>query len=115
MTTLGNMSRIDETATFIASELKRLLDRRDDDSHMSRRIEEDCPAYENGLTNAESLLATLRALSMVQLEISADLAALTYGEGDAVVADACMMAVEIPGMTSPVERRYVRRFARRAR
>jgi hypothetical protein len=69
---LFNMARVEETATFIAAELKTLLDR-NYDSHMSRRIREACPTYHNGLTNGEGLLAKLRALSMAQLELTAEL------------------------------------------
>jgi hypothetical protein len=72
MKKLFNMARVEETATFIAAELKTVLDR-NYESHMSRRISEACPAYKNGLTNGEGLLARLRALSMAQLEISAEL------------------------------------------
>jgi hypothetical protein len=81
MPKLHNMARVEEAATFIAGELRTILDRKDIDSHMSRRVREACPAY-NGLTNGEVLLATLRALSMAQLEISAELADLTDGKDD---------------------------------
>lgn len=79
---LFNMKRVDEAATFIAAELKALLDRLDTKSHINRRLSEACPAYKDGLTNGEHVLATLRALSTAQLGISADLAGLNYDADD---------------------------------
>ena len=79
---LFNMDRVDEAATFIAAELKVLLDRYNTQSHMQKRLGEACPAYQNGLLIGETVLATLRALSIAQLEISADMAELYYGADD---------------------------------
>jgi len=81
MKPIFNKARVEQTATFVADELKLLLSR-DYGSHVSRRISGGCPAYKNGLTNGELLLATLRALSMVQLEISADLGSLITEPSD---------------------------------
>ena len=79
---LFNNSRVEETAKFIAHELRVLLDRNDPQSHMSCRIREDCRTYNDGQTTGERVVATLRALSMIQLETLADLASLTAGPGD---------------------------------
>jgi hypothetical protein len=78
---LFDMKRVEETATFISAELVKLFDRNNIDSHMGRHIAA-CPTYNKGLTNGERLLATLRALSMAQLEISSDLGSLTHEQSD---------------------------------
>jgi hypothetical protein len=82
MSKLFDRKRIDEATDFIADELKGLLDRNNYKSHMQRRLQEACPAYHSGLTNGETLLATLRALSRVQLEITNDLGSLTHSDYD---------------------------------
>jgi hypothetical protein len=82
-----NNDRVEETAAFIAAELRKLLDRMASNSHMSQRIREACPAYRNGLTNGERVLATLRALSMAQLDVAADLASLDFGADDDIKED----------------------------
>ena len=89
-----NKTRVEETASFIAAELKALLDRYNMDSHMSRRIREACPAYENGLTNSEKLLATLRALSMVQIEVGVDFGTLTTGHEDFAQAEGELHSID---------------------
>jgi hypothetical protein len=81
MKPLFNVKRVEETATFIATELKTLLDRKSANSQMSLRLREMCPAY-GKLTIGEHVLAILRALSMVELEIIADLASLTTKPSD---------------------------------
>lgn len=80
MKPLFNRKRVDETTAFIAAELRILLDRSNIDSHMSRRVREACPVYGQGQTIGESVLATLRALNIVQLEVFADLASLEREE-----------------------------------
>jgi hypothetical protein len=92
MKPIFNNSRVESAAAFIAAELKTLLDRYNYDSHINRRLSEGCPAYQaEELTVGEQVLATSRALSMVQLEVMADLASLTHDyfddddeEGEAV-------------------------------
>jgi hypothetical protein len=74
MEKLFNMTRVEETAQFIAGELTTILSQSDINSHMSRSVRESCSAYHNGLTNGERLIATSQALAMVQLKIIADLA-----------------------------------------
>jgi hypothetical protein len=81
MKPLFNQKRVDETAAFLATELRTLLDRKNIDSHMSLRMRE-CSAYHQGQTIGESLLATLRALNMIQLEVLADLGSLQTEPGD---------------------------------
>jgi hypothetical protein len=69
MKPISDVKRVEETAAFIAAELRKLLvDGSDAESHMSRHLRK-CSTYNNGLTRGEELLATVRALSMVQLEI----------------------------------------------
>jgi hypothetical protein len=79
---VNRVARIDETADFIAAELHEQFDRRKFDTRMNRRIREECTAYRNGLTNGELLIAIMRALSKVQLEISTEFAALDFPEDD---------------------------------
>jgi hypothetical protein len=79
-----NMTHVEETAKFIAGELRTFLDRKGDDEndgHMTRRLREARPNYES-LTNGDAALATLRALSMIQLEVGADLGGLMYEYDD---------------------------------
>jgi len=78
MKTLFNKARTEETTAFIAAELRTLLDRNELDSYMSRRIREACPAYRNGLTNGERVLATSLALAAVQGDVTRALASLEY-------------------------------------
>ena len=82
MRELFNQGRIGRTAAFIAAELKTLLDRDKYDSHMSRRIQEDCPDYRVGLSNGERVLATLKALNLTAIDLLADMATLTYDRDD---------------------------------
>jgi hypothetical protein len=82
---LFDKERVEQTARFIAAELTTLLDRRYD-SHISKRLQEACPTYDT-LTNGENLLATVRALSVVQLQIIAELSAMNSG-GDGDFEDA---------------------------
>jgi hypothetical protein len=77
MPKLFDQARVDETAEFIATELKVLLDRKKYDSHMSRRISEACPAFRQGLTNGERVLATVKALHQVGPDLIADLTSMT--------------------------------------
>ena len=77
MPKLFNQARVDETAEFIAAELKVLLDRKRYDSHMSQRISDACPAFRAGLTNSERVLATLKALHVVGPDLIADLTSMT--------------------------------------
>jgi hypothetical protein len=76
MPKLFDQARIDEAATFIAAELKELLDRKKYDGHMSQRLAA-CPAYGRGLTNSERILATLKALDLVGPELVSDLTSMT--------------------------------------
>ncbi len=57
----ANMNNVDNTARFIAGELITMLDRKNAESHMSRRIREACPDYPK-LTNAETALAKMLAM-----------------------------------------------------
>jgi hypothetical protein len=77
MPMLFNQTRVDETATFFAAELKDLLDRRNSDSHMNRRFKEACPSWDDELTNGEQVLATIKALNLVSVDLIADLATMT--------------------------------------
>jgi hypothetical protein len=77
MPKLHNQALVDETAEFIAAELKTLLDRTNVDSHMNRRISEACPAYRRGLTNGDRVLAALKALHLVGLDLIRDMASMT--------------------------------------
>jgi hypothetical protein len=77
MLKLFDPARIDEVAEFIAGELKVLLDRKNYDSLISRRIEEACPAYRHGLTNSERVVATLKALHLVGPDLIKDLTSMT--------------------------------------
>jgi hypothetical protein len=77
MPKLFNQALVDETAEFIAAELKVLLDRKRYDSHMSQRIAESCRAYHRGLTNSERVLATLKALHLVGPDLIRDLTSMT--------------------------------------
>jgi hypothetical protein len=79
---VNRVARIDEAADFIATELLEQFDHRNIDSHMNRRVREGCAAYRNGLTNGERLIAIMRALSKVQLEISTEFAELDFPEDD---------------------------------
>ena len=76
MPKLFDQARVDEAATFIAAELKELLDRKKYDGHMSQRLAA-CPAYGRGLTNSERILATLKALDLVGPELVSDLTSMT--------------------------------------
>ena len=73
MKPLFNKDRVESAATFIAAELKTLLDRSNIKSDLQRRISKACPPQ---LTIGEQVLATLRALAIVQLEVAADMASL---------------------------------------
>jgi len=74
---LFNNDRIKEAAQVIANELLKILAKRHD-SHMQKHVAKNCPAYKKGLSNGEHLLATMRALSMVQLEVGVELADMTH-------------------------------------
>jgi hypothetical protein len=78
---LANHQRVEETAAFIAAELRTLLDRTNYDSHLSRQIREACPTYKK-LTNIEHALARLRALAIVQADIIADIETMTWPDAD---------------------------------
>jgi hypothetical protein len=73
---------VKETAKFIADELRKVLDRHKCDSYMSQRLN-DCPTYHkpHNLKNGEGMLATIRALAMVQIDMTRELASMNYGEG----------------------------------
>jgi hypothetical protein len=77
MPKLHNQALVDETAEFIAAELKVLLDRKNVDSHMNRRIREACPAYRQGLTNGDRVMASLKALHLAGLELISDMTSMT--------------------------------------
>ena len=77
MPKLFNQARVDEVATFIAAELKPLLDYKHYSNLMSRRITEACPTYHRGLTNIERVAATLKALNLAALDLFSDLTSLT--------------------------------------
>jgi hypothetical protein len=77
MPKLFNQALVDEAATFIAGELKALLDRKNLDSPMNRRIAEACPAYHQGLTNGDRVVATLKALNLAALDVIRDLTSMT--------------------------------------
>jgi hypothetical protein len=77
MPKLHNEALVDETAEFIAAELIVLLDRKNTDSHMNRRIREACPAYRQGLTNGDRVLAALKALHLVGAELIRDMTSMT--------------------------------------
>jgi hypothetical protein len=81
---LFDNNRVGEAATCIAGELKTLLDRSNYKSSIEKALSENCPAYyANGLTNGETVMAMLRALSMVQIEKSVELSGLLDGkDGD---------------------------------
>jgi hypothetical protein len=78
---LFNQGRVDRTGAFIAAELKTLLDRKNIDSDMSRRVREGCPDYRAGLTIGEGVLATLKALNLTAIVLLADMATLTREPG----------------------------------
>lgn len=83
MKPIFNKNRVDETAAFIADELRTLLDRKNIDSHMNRCFRM-FPVYrEEKLTIGERILATLLALNMIESEVARDLGSLEsdpYGE-----------------------------------
>jgi hypothetical protein len=81
MKPIFDMKCVDDTAAFIATELRTLLDRKNIDSHMSRRMRE-CPAYNKGQTIGEAVLATLLALNPVQNEVARDLGLLETEASD---------------------------------
>jgi len=87
MPKLFNTRRIEEASTFIAAELSKVLNRNDIHSYMSERISKDCPTYQAGLTCGETVVATLRALAIVQDEIIKDLTSLNWGEDDEDIYD----------------------------
>jgi hypothetical protein len=74
-----NLDGVEQTATFIAGELETILNVFDSRSYMNRRIREAGPVKE--LTNDEQELANLRALNMVQLTITAYIAAVFVEAG----------------------------------
>ena len=80
MKAINDMKRVEAATDFIAQELKTLL-ARNYDSPMSRQLQKTV-VYRDGLTNGERLLATMRALSLVQLEVAADLGSLTTEASD---------------------------------
>ena len=75
MKKIHNAKLVDEASSFIYRELMTLLDRNNYDSHLNRRLA-DCPAYRNGLTIGDTQLALLRALCMMQLVVTADVASM---------------------------------------
>jgi hypothetical protein len=82
MPKLFNQTRVNETAAFIATDLNALLDRKNIDSPLRRRIAEACPPYRMGLTNGENELATLKALNLAALKIIADMPSMKWGGED---------------------------------
>jgi hypothetical protein len=74
-----NEPRVEETAKFIAKELMRIIDRNTVNSVLSKLILEECPTYEN-MSNGDRFLATLRALSIVQIEVTKDISTMLYGK-----------------------------------
>jgi hypothetical protein len=81
MKKLFNMKRVDQTAEIIAAALAKLLNRHNAESPLSRCIRQS-QAYKSGLTNGERVLATIRALSMIQNGTVVELASLTYSHED---------------------------------
>lgn len=78
---LFDEGRVARTATFIAEELRTLLERKCD-GHMNRRHSEAGPDRKD-ITNLEYVAATIRALAMVQIEmIGGDLKSLTNDTRD---------------------------------
>ncbi|MGY4261428.1 hypothetical protein ACVI1L_008496 [Bradyrhizobium sp. USDA 4516] len=73
MTKILDQARSDITAQFIADQLMVLLDRKADLSSGRGQIFRECPTYNDGLTNGEICLATLKALNMVALRVAYDL------------------------------------------
>jgi hypothetical protein len=67
-----DQARVDEAAAFIAAELRPLLDYANNKSPVYARLREDCPAYHR-LTNAESVLARVKALHLAGLAVVADM------------------------------------------
>lgn len=76
MKPLFNKNRVETAGRLIADELLLKLLDPNYKSCITERLSEACPAYKAGLTNGEQRVAILRALSLVQLEVAADLAAL---------------------------------------
>jgi hypothetical protein len=72
MKSLYNEKRVEAVARFIADELKRQFAPDNINSHFHRRLCK-CQAYKDGLTMSETNLALLRALAMVQIEITHEL------------------------------------------
>jgi hypothetical protein len=75
MPMLYDRALVDEAATFIAHELKALLDRRNLNSPLTLRLE-TWPTYDK-LTNGDRVLATLKALNLTALEVIGDMGELT--------------------------------------
>jgi hypothetical protein len=71
---------IESAAAFIAAELRTLLDPSNSDSHINRRLQEACPAWDR-LTNGERAFAAGRALIVVQ-RVSEDLSSLETDADD---------------------------------
>lgn len=74
-------TRVAAAAEAIKGELLKLLDRNDYNSAIEERLSVSMHYY-SGMTTFERQLGILRALAMVQIEITADLASLTADESD---------------------------------
>ena len=74
MRPLFNERRVQVAAECIAKELIAEFDPDNIDGRINSRMRE-CPAYKDGLTLGESAFAALRAMSMVQIEVSRKLGA----------------------------------------
>src|SRR6516162_6075878 len=81
MRSLYNEKRVEAAARFIADELKRQFDQENINRHFHRRLSK-CQAYKDGLTLGETGLALLRALAMVQIEITHDVASKKIESSD---------------------------------
>jgi hypothetical protein len=78
---IANKKRLESTAAFLARELRKLLKRYDPNAPGS--LIRACPTYKDGLTYCEGLLATQRALSLLQLEKTQEIAKLvTYSDSE---------------------------------
>ncbi len=74
MKPLFDEQRVEEAARFLAAELIKA-------GGFDDRLAK-CPAYRRGLTASEARLALLRALSLVQIELTIELAAQNYTPDD---------------------------------
>src|SRR5262249_15994619 len=81
MKSIYKEKRVEAVAQFVADELHRQFPPANINSHFQRRLCK-CQAYKDGLTLGETNLALLRALAMVQIEITHELAKSWIETGD---------------------------------